>query len=88
MLLMGKGIVFKKRIGDRINSDVIEKLFVLKNSDNMNCFMELFIIVLEEVVVCLEWIINLGKIKLGKNLDEIFYINLIDYIYLVIERYE
>lgn len=51
---MGKGIVFKKRIGDRINSDVIEKLFVLKNSDNMNCFMELFIIVLEEVVVCLE----------------------------------
>lgn len=30
VLLMGKGIAFKKRIGDRINSDAIEKSFVLK----------------------------------------------------------
>lgn len=71
VLLMGKGIAFKKRIGDRINSDAIEKSFVLKNSDNMNRFTELFITVPEEVVACSERIINLGKIKLGKNLDEI-----------------
>ncbi|MGR1322157.1 CAT RNA binding domain-containing protein [Streptococcus agalactiae] len=76
VLLMGKGIAFKKRIGDRINSDAIEKSFVLKNSDNMNRFTELFITVPEEVVACSERIINLGKIKLGKNLDEILYINL------------
>ncbi len=31
VLLMGKGIAFKKRIGDRINSDAIEKSFVLTN---------------------------------------------------------
>lgn len=32
VLLMGKGIAFKKRIGDRINSDAIEKSFGLMSN--------------------------------------------------------
>lgn len=88
ILLMGKGIAFKKRIGDHIDSEAIEASFVLKNSDNMNRFTELFIAVPQEVVACSERLINLGKIKLGKNLDEILYINLTDHIHSAIERHK
>lgn len=76
ILLMGKGIAFKKKVGDSIDVNAIETSFVLKNSENMNRFTELFITVPPEVVACSERIINLGKIKLGKTLDEILYINL------------
>ncbi|WP_159584081.1 BglG family transcription antiterminator LicT [Streptococcus halichoeri] len=88
ILLMGKGIAFRKKVGDSIEVNAIEKSFVLKNSDNMNRFTELFITVPQEVVACSERIINLGKIKLGKTLDEILYINLTDHIHSAIERQE
>lgn len=54
----------------------------------MNRFTELFIAVPQEVVACSERLINLGKIKLGKNLDEILYINLTDHIHSAIERHK
>lgn len=85
---MGKGIAFKKKVGDSIDVNAIETSFVLKNSENMNRFTELFITVPPEVVACSERIINLGKIKLGKTLDEILYINLTDHIHSAIERHE
>lgn len=88
ILLMGKGIAFRKKVGDSIEVNAVEKSFVLKSSDNMNRFTELFITVPQEVVVCSERIINLGKIKLGKTLDEILYINLTDHIHSAIERHE
>lgn len=88
ILLMGKGIAFKKKVGDSIDVNAIETSFVLKNSENMNRFTELFITVPPEVVACSERIINLGKIKLGKTLDEILYINLTDHIHSAIERHE
>ncbi|SQG24039.1 BglG family transcription antiterminator LicT [Streptococcus pyogenes] len=88
ILLMGKGIAFGKKVGDSIELNAIETSFVLKNSDNMNRFTELFITVPQEVVACSERIINLGKIKLGKTLDEILYINLTDHIHSAIERHE
>lgn len=59
ILLMGKGIAFGKKVGDSIELNAIETSFVLKNSDNMNRFTELFITVPPEVVACSERIINL-----------------------------
>ncbi|MEW4353561.1 BglG family transcription antiterminator LicT [Streptococcus pneumoniae] len=88
ILLFGKGIAFAKKVGDEVNVDSIEKSFLLKNRDNMTRFTELFINVPLELVYICEKIINLGKIKLGNNFDEIIYINLTDHIQSSIERHK
>ncbi|MGT2716171.1 PRD domain-containing protein [Streptococcus sp. zg-86] len=88
ILLFGKGIAFSKKVGDTVEVDAIEKSFLLKNRDNMTRFTELFINVPLELVYVCEKIINLGKIKLGNNFDEIIYINLTDHIQSSIERHK
>ncbi|MGT2784983.1 BglG family transcription antiterminator LicT [Streptococcus merionis] len=88
ILLFGRGIAFGKKVGDRILPSSIEKSFLLKNSDNMNRFTEIFIDVPIELVYVCEKIINLGKITLGNHFDEIIYINLTDHINTSIERNE
>lgn len=88
ILLFGRGIAFGRKIGDKVNPIDIEKSFFLKNRDNMTRFTEMFINVPLELVYITEKIINLGKITLGNNFDEIIYINLTDHISSSIERYK
>ncbi|VIP20281.1 transcription antiterminator LicT [Streptococcus pneumoniae] len=85
ILLFGRGIAFGRKIGDKVNPIDIEKSFFLKNRDNMTRFTEMFINVPLELVYITEKIINLGKITLGNNFDEIIYINLTDHISSSIE---
>lgn len=87
ILLLGRGIAFGKKVGDKVLSSSIEKSFLLKNSDNMNRFTEMFINVSLDLVYVCEKIINLGKITLGNHFDEIIYINLTDHINTSIERH-
>lgn len=87
ILLFGRGIAFGKKVGDPVPALSIEKSFLLKNSDNMNRFTEIFINVPIEVVYVCEKIINLGKITLGNHFDEIIYINLTDHVNTILERH-
>lgn len=88
ILLFGKGIAFGRKIGESLDIRMVEKSFLLKNRDNMTRFTEMFINVPLEVVYVCEKIINLGKIRLGNNFDEIIYINLTDHIQSSIERHK
>ena len=88
ILLFGRGIAFGRKTGDKVNPIDIVKSFFLKNRDNMTRFTEMFINVPLELVYITEKIINLGKITLGNNFDEIIYINLTDHISSSIERYK
>lgn len=88
ILLMGKGIAFGKKRGSQIDMEQVEKTFVLQDKQNQNKFTELLINVPMEYVLVAEKIINFGKIKLGKGLNETIYINLTDHIYSTIERYQ
>lgn len=87
VLLMGKGIAFGKKKGDSVEIELVEKTFILHNKDAQNKFTELMIDVPMEQILVAEKIINFGKIKLGKSLNEIIYVNLTDHIHSVIERY-
>ncbi|BDH83302.1 BglG family transcription antiterminator LicT [Lactococcus lactis] len=86
VLIMGKGIAFSKKTGNAVDNDRIERIFILRNKDNFTRFTEMFISVPIEIIYVCEKIINLGKIKLGSDLDEIIYINLTDHINSSIER--
>ncbi|MGX4686097.1 BglG family transcription antiterminator LicT [Vagococcus sp. JNUCC 83] len=88
ILLMGKGIAFGKKKGSEVEMDQVEKTFILQDKNNQNKFTELLINVPMEYVLVSEKVINFGKIKLGKALNETIYINLTDHIYSTIERYK
>ncbi|MGX6969479.1 BglG family transcription antiterminator LicT [Vagococcus bubulae] len=88
ILLMGKGIAFGKKKGSKVEMEQVEKTFILQDKNNQNKFTELLINVPMEYVLVSEKIINFGKIKLGRALNEIIYINLTDHIYSTIERYQ
>ncbi|KAF1299192.1 transcription antiterminator BglG [Enterococcus sp. JM4C] len=87
VLLMGKGIAFGKKKGDQVSIEEVEKTFILRDKATQNKFTELMIAVPMEQILVAEKIINFGKIKLGKNLNEIIYVNLTDHIHSTIERY-
>lgn len=88
VLLMGKGIAFGKKVNDAVEIEVVEKTFLLRDKETQSKFTELLINVPIELILIAEKIINFGKIKLGKNLNEIIYVNLTDHIYSAIERYK
>ncbi|MGM0238580.1 MULTISPECIES: BglG family transcription antiterminator LicT [Enterococcus] len=88
VLLMGRGIAFGKKKGQPVAIEQVEKTFILHDRDTQNKFTELMINVPMEQIMVAEKIINFGKIKLGKGLNEILYVNLTDHIHSVIERYK
>lgn len=87
VLLMGKGIAFGKKKGQVVDMEQIEKTFLLKDKETQSKFTELLLNVPMEHILVSEKIINFGKIKLGKNLNEIIYVDLTDHIHSAIDRY-
>ena len=86
-IVCGKGIAFKKKIGDEIDESAINKIFVLQNQKLNEQFQNIVAhIPLEHINVANE-IIEMIKIELGKKLNDTIYITLSDHIHTSIERY-
>lgn len=88
VVLMGKGIGFQAKQGNRIDKEKIEKKFVLSDKDEIGKFEEIVgSIPVEYLDVCLE-IINYAMGVLGKRLSSSIYISLTDHINFAVERYK
>lgn len=86
VLVMGCGLGFKKKIGEEIDSDKIEKVYYLEDANSTNKLVSLLSeIPLEVIQVCNE-IISYAKYSLGKKLNENIYISLTDHINFAVER--
>lgn len=86
-IVMGCGIAYKKKIGDEVPNNKIDKIFLLSNKDANNKFQEIVSDIPMEYVELSERIIVLAKTKLGKNLSDNIYISLVDHIYMAINRF-
>lgn len=86
-IVMGCGIAYKKKIGDGVPKDKIDKIFLLSNKDANNKFQEIVSDIPMEYVEIGEKIIRLAKDKLGKKLSDNIYISLVDHIYMAINRF-
>lgn len=87
IIVMGKGIAFKKKVKDIIVEENIEKIFTLSNPNINNKFIDLISSIPLEYTVISEKIIRYAKEKTGKKLNESIYISLTDHIYNAIERH-
>ncbi|XZM80038.1 BglG family transcription antiterminator LicT [Clostridium perfringens] len=88
IIVMGRGIAFKKKVHDIIFEKNIEKIFTLSNPNINNKFIELISSIPLEYAVISEEIIRYAKEKTGKKFNESIYISLTDHIYNAIERHK
>lgn len=86
-IVMGRGLAFQKRVGDEFDDSKVDKVFALTNQDAVNKFQELIVDIPIEHVELAEEIISYAKIHLGKKLNEMIYISLVDHVYTSIVRF-
>lgn len=79
-VVMGCGIAFKKSVGDKVNEDLIEKVFILKQKDASEKFKLLLEDVPTEYVSLCYDIIEYAKNILDAKLNDYIYVTLTDHI--------
>ena len=87
VVVCGKGIAFKKKNGDEIDENAINKVFVLQDQVQSKRFQELVSKIPLEHLQVADEIINMIKVELGKKLNDTIYISLSDHIYTSIQRF-
>lgn len=86
VLLMGPGIAFGKKQGQDVRLDKVEKTFIIKDKATLNKFTDLVIDVPMTEILVAEKVINFAKLKLGKQFNEIIYVNLTDHMHNAIAQ--
>ncbi len=85
-IVMGKGICFQKKVGDTLEESHIDKVFALSNGDMNSKFQQLLRDIPLKYVALGEEIVQYARLELGKKLNDMIYVSLVDHIYFAIER--
>ncbi|MBF0781097.1 MULTISPECIES: BglG family transcription antiterminator LicT [unclassified Granulicatella] len=85
-IIMGKGIAFQKRQGDRVDESVIEKTFVLKNHDDVTTLSAVYHNLPSEQIDVVLAIIRHAEESLHQTFQSNLYITLADHIHFALER--
>jgi len=87
-VVMGCGIAFKKNVGDKVEENLIEKTFILKQKDASEKFKLLLEdIPTEHVSLCYD-IIEYAKNILGVELNDYIYVTLTDHISYALKLFD
>lgn len=88
IIVMGKGIGFKAKEGDQIDSSKVEKVFTMNGKSAIDKFKRLIEELPIEHFKVSNDIINYAKRTLGKRLNQNIYITLTDHISFSVYRFE
>ncbi len=86
-IVMGRGICFKKKAGEEISPEAVDKVFSLSEEEVSNKFQALVQDIPIEHMVLGEEIIAEARLRLGKHLNDMVYISLIDHVHTSIVRF-
>lgn len=86
IVYMGRGLAFKKKVGDQIDPAFVEKEFVLKDSVMAGQFQQLFADIPIEEVDVVKKIVDLAEEELQTELSSNIYLTLTDHIHYAIMR--
>lgn len=86
-IVCGKGIAFKKRIGDSIDESSVNQVFVLKNEMVNEHLLQLLKEIPVEIIGLANEIVEMANLALGKQLKESLVISLSDHIACAIDNY-
>lgn len=85
-IVMGREICFKKKIGDTIEPEIIDKDFYLHNQEVLSRFKELVVDIPLEYLEIGEEIMDEARLSLGKALNDNIYISMVNHIYTAVVR--
>ena len=88
LVVMGKGLGFKKKPGDVIDDTKIEKVYLSTQEWNVTKLTQLLSSIPIEHIQAANEIISFAKVSLGKKLSEKLFLTLTDHINYAIERYQ
>lgn len=88
LVVMGKGLGFKKKPGDAIDDTKIEKVYLSTQEWNVTKLTQLLSSIPIEHIQAANEIISFAKVSLGKKLSEKLFLTLTDHINYAIERYQ
>jgi beta-glucoside operon transcriptional antiterminator len=87
-IVTGCGIAYKKKCGDEVDSNMVEKVFVLSDPEASNKFQEMLKYIPSEFIELGEDVIKFAAKELKKDLNEYIYISLIDHLYTAVKRHK
>ena len=87
VIVIGKGICFKRKVGELINSNLVEKRFCL-SSDEMNLNLQKLIISLPlSEINIVDHIVKNIRMSLTKKISDSIYVSLADHIHYCLKNY-
>lgn len=87
IVVMGKGIAFKKRVDDFLDDNQIEKTYIF-SPENTKEIIKLFSSIPDVYIEITSNIISLAETTLNKSLSKNLYISLTDHIFSAVTRLE
>ena len=88
LIIKGKGLGFMKKPGDNVAEENIEKIFTNENQDTSKQLTTLLEEIPLQTIEISDEIIQLAKLTLGKELNDIIYVSLTDHIHYAIQRHK
>jgi transcriptional antiterminator len=86
VVIIGKGIGFNRKSGELIDTDKIEKLFVLKNEKEQENYIKLLPFIDNDLLEVIISAINLIKERVHSSLNEHIHVALTDHLMFAISR--
>ena len=87
-IVCGKGIAFKKKVGEFVDVSAINKVFTVRGRKELEYFQELWEEIPVEYFKVADDVVGMIKLELGKKISDTLYISLIDHIYMAVQRSE
>lgn len=86
IIVLSKGIVFRKKVGDELTDNDIDKKFILDSDDTLKKFRYLLENTKEEYVIVINKIIEYAEKELAVKANDYLYLTLLDHINFSIQR--
>ncbi len=87
IVVIGKGISYKRNLGDPINPAEVQKKFCLSSAQLNTKFQEIIVSLPMEEVSIVEKIVNGVKMNLGKPIGDSIYVSLSDHVHYALKNY-
>lgn len=88
VVVMGKGIAYQKRIGDKISKQMIDKIYHLEQPEVLAQFHEYLQLIPAQYFIYAATIKELAEMQLDVPLQETVYLSLADHLFAAAERIE
>ncbi|UJF16634.1 PRD domain-containing protein [Jeotgalibaca sp. MA1X17-3] len=87
-IVLGRGIIFGKKVGDFISSDIVEKTFIIESENEKDRLINLIQEIPDHCINIVEEVVAYAESILKTKLNVSIHLTLSDHINFILKRYE